>query len=109
MYMELGDFLSAEKYLLVARANTKHKPLDPTYFKLKVMLATVYLSSYCYFECGLRTLENLMHLNPQAEIHKVITEKLIVAYIKKGWFNEGVAALGSLKSMIDEDVKYVGS
>ncbi len=83
MYMELGDFLSAEKYLLVARANTKHKPLDPTYFKLKVMLATVYLSSYCYFECGLRTLENLMHLNPQAEIHKVITEKLIVVCMEE--------------------------
>jgi len=34
----------------------------------------------------------------------VITEKLIKAYIVKGWFKESVIALGSLKTMIEDDL-----
>jgi len=81
MYMDIGDFDSAKQYLITAlkyfpsqdsEANSassssgrpqKRKTYDPTYFKLKIMLAQVFLSSY-QFELGLKQLETLMNQNP---------------------------------------------
>eukprot|EP01125_Pyxidicula_operculata_P018108 TRINITY_DN6409_c1_g1_i1.p1 TRINITY_DN6409_c1_g1~~TRINITY_DN6409_c1_g1_i1.p1 ORF type:complete len:2206 (-),score=614.56 TRINITY_DN6409_c1_g1_i1:857-7474(-) len=116
MYVEIGNFAAGERVLHSAislfpdheivrplSGVSKKKSLDPNFLKLQMLLANHYLSSFS-FERGLKLLEGLMSTQPPIENQKYIIEKLIMAYIKKRWFKEGNALLGSLKEIIDKDV-----
>jgi len=77
--------------------------MDPTYYSLKSLLAQIQLDSF-YLERGIRTLEQLANSSISIETKKAITEKLVVAFVKKGWFKDAINYLISLKSMVDDDV-----
>lgn len=116
MFVELGDFQSASKYLKAAlqqiipsdvdsspdiiRKRLSHGS-DPTFTKLQIMLATVYLQSFS-FDDGVRILEGLMLTNPPMEIWRTISQKLIrvqkfmIAYCLP-FFRPTLKRVGSMK------------